>query len=300
MKKAGRILSLVIVLILVVSCFSFACALTLDHTYPNEGDDGAAIENFGIKLYFNDATFTSEVLKDENNHCFTLSDENGHKLPITVLYSPKEQGVVMVLFDSAKENKDKDGKQITIQGDTEYTLNISSDFKDNLGDELGFNKTIKIKTLNQKRNMAVNMGLMALLYAGIIIFSVRSAKKQNQKEFEKGNGGKHSQTVNPYKEAKRTGKSVAEIVEMDRQNKAKAQEKAAKKAARNKDNEDDEWEYLKPGHYLAGKPRTVASGGSTYVTGRKAAAEKRKAEEEAKRLQKAEWDKKKKGKGKKK
>lgn len=296
MKNKGRILSLVLALILIVSCFSFASALTLKDTYPQADTNGAAIENFGVKLYF-DSPLTEEKLGSVNDHCFKLVDEQGHNLPIIVLYSPKEEGVVMVLFDSAKENKDKDGKKIVIQGDTEYTLTISSDFINDNGDELGVNKVIKFKTLNQKRNMAVNMVLMAFLYAGIIIFSIRSAKKQASQEKQKQSNVK-SQSVNPYKEAKRTGKSVEEIVEQDRQNKAKAAEKAAKKNA--KDDDDDEWEYLEAGHYRVGSPRTVASGGSTYITGRKAAAEKRKAEEEAKRLQQAEWDKKKKGKGKKK
>ena len=297
MKRTGRILSLILAVIMIVSCFSFASALTLNDTYPKQDTTGAAIENFGIKLYF-DSELSADVLGKTNDHCFTLKDEAGHNLPILVLYSPKEVGVVMVLFDSAKKNLDKEGKQITIQGDTEYTLTISSSLRDNLGDDLGVDKVIKFKTLNQKKNMAVNMILMAVLYAGIIIFSIRSAKKQGEKEAQKGNAGK-AQTVNPYKEAKRTGKSVAEIVEQDQKNKAKAQEKAQKKALKDKADED-EWEYLQEGHYLAGKPRTVASAGSTYKTGRKALAEKRKAEEEARKLQQAEWDKKKKGKGKKK
>lgn len=298
MKRTGRILSLILALILIVSCFSFASALTLEDTYPEVDTTGAAIENFGVKLYFDEQSqFTEEKLGAINDHCFKLVDEEGHNLPIMVLYSPKEQGVVMVLFDSTKENLNADGKQIVIQGDTEYTLTISSDFVDDGGNELGVNKTLKFTTLNQKRNMAVNMILMAFLYAGIIIFSIRSAKKQANEQDKKQ--AQKSQSVNPYKEAKRTGKSVEEIVEKDKQNREKAAQKAAKKNRKN-DNDDDEWEYLKEGHYRVGAPRTVASAGSTYITGRKAAAEKAKAEAEAKRLQQAEWDKKKKGKGKKK
>lgn len=295
MKKAGRILSLILALILIVSCFSFASALTLKETYPEAGTTSAAIENFDIKLYF-DKPLTEEKLGNINDHCFKLVDENGYDLPIIVLYSPKEEGVVMVLFDSGKEVKDKEGKKIVIQGDTEYTLSISSDFVDDNGDELGVNKVLKYRTLNQKRNMAVNMILMAFLYAGIIIFSIRSAKKQATQQNQKQSGSKEK-TVNPYKEAKRTGKSVEEIVELDKQNKEKAAKKAEKKKSKE---EDDEWEYLEKGHYRVGAPRTVASAGSTYITGRKAAAEKRKAEEEERKLREAQWEKKKKGKGKKK
>lgn len=59
----------------------------------------------------------------------------------------------------------------------------------------------------------------------MIFFTSRSAKKAAEKEQEKK--GK-PETVNPYKEAKRTGKSVEEIVEKDQKRKAKQAEALAK------------------------------------------------------------------------
>ena len=83
--------------------------------------------------------------------------------------------------------------------------------------------------------------------------------------------------IKTYKEAKKTGKSVEEIVEKDQ----KRKEKLARKAEEDDDDDDDdEDDYIEEGHYRVKTRRTVASGGSSYITGRKAEAEAR-AEREA-------------------
>ena len=289
MKRISRIVAILAVIMVLVGSFGFAegteGGLTLQDTYPKDGATGAAIENFDIKLYF-DKEMTEEVLGDANDDCFKLVDEDGNVLPTLVLYSPKEEGVVMVLFDSNKENLDSDGKQITIKGDTEYTLTISGDLKDDEGNTLGADKTVKLTTINQTRNSMVSMLLMLVLYAGIIGFSLRNAKKTAEKQAKEAK-------FNPYKEAKRTGKSVEEVME-------KEQKRQARKAKSDDDEEDgDETEdepYLEEGHYRVKAVRTVASGGSSYITGRKAAAEERAARE----ARYAKNKKKVKGKGKKK
>ena len=104
--------------------------------------------------------------------------------------------------------------------------------------------------------------------------------------------------VNPYKEAKKTGKSVEEIVEKDQ----KRKEKLAKKAEEDDDDDDDDddEDYLEEGHYRVKTKRTVASGGSSYITGRKAEAEARAEREARYARNQAKQKKKVKGKGKKK
>ena len=275
MKRISRIVAIFAVILVLAGSFCFADGteggLTLQDTYPKEGTSGAAIENFDVKLYF-DKEMTSAVLGKSNDGCFKLVDADGNVLPTIILYSPKEEGVVMVLFDSNKENLNSEGKQITIQGDMEYTLTISGDLKDNAGDTLGADKVIKFTTINQKRNSLVSMLLMVVLYAGIIGFSMRNAKKNAQKE-----GANKEAKFNPYKEAKRTGKSVEEVMEKEQKRLARQ----AKKDDQDED-EDDEIEeepYLEEGHYRVKAVRTVASGGSSYITGRKAAAEERAARE---------------------
>ena len=135
MKRTGRILAIIAVVLMLATSFCFAegteGGLTLDDTYPKADSTGAAIENFDIKLYFNNE-MSEDILGDVNDDCFTLTDEDGNVLPTIILYSPKETGVVMVLFDPNKENLDADGKQITISVDSwgEWPADLSGKLYD--------------------------------------------------------------------------------------------------------------------------------------------------------------------------
>lgn len=298
MKKAGRILSLVIILVMMTTVFCFAAAaedaqqagtkgsLTLLDTYPKDGSKGASIDNMSVKLYF-DSKFTEKVLKKANDGAVQLIGPEGEKLPTRVLYNPKEEGVVLVIVDN-----DKDGKIITGKGNSEYTLKVSGSLRDDKGNTLGEDKTIKFTTLNQSANNIVNMVMMFVMFGAIMVISMRGAKKEAQKQ----QAAKKDEKVNPYKEAKRTGKSVEEIVEQDKKNKARQAEKAARKAAKENDDYDD---YIEDGVYRVKGPRPIAAGGGKYITGRKAMAEAKKAEAEARKAQQKQY-KTKKGKGKKK
>ena len=266
MKRIGRILSLTVILTVLATMFCFAApagdgTLVLNDTYPKDGATGTAVENMGVKLYF-DATFTQEKLKNANENAVTLLDEQGKKLPTQVLYSVQEPGVVLVLFDNTKQTDD-----IKINQNEEYTFKISKDFRDDNGNTLGKEETISFKTLNQSANMAINM----------MIMTARNAKKKGEQQNQK------EEKVNPYKEAKKTGKSVEEIVEKDQKEKAKRAAKAAKKAAAEEDDDD----YYDDGNYHVKGPRPIAAAGGRYITGRKAIAEEKKAEEERRKPQNA-------------
>ena len=279
MKRAGRILSLVIILVMMTTAFCLTAAaadvqqtgseggLKLEDTYPKDGSRGASIENMSVKLYFN-SEFTEEVLKKSNDGAIQFIGPEGEKLPTRVLYSTKEKGVVLVIVDN-----DKEGKIITGEGNSEYTLKISGSFKDDKGNTLGQDKTIKFTTLNQKVNTMVNMLLMFVMFGGIMVISMRGAKK----EAERQQNAAKNEKVNPYKEAKRTGKSVEEIVERDQRNKAKQAEKAAKKAAKEAEEAEDYDDYIEEGVYRVKGPRPIAAAGGKYITGRKAAAESKKS-----------------------
>ncbi len=288
MKKLGKILSLVVILVMMTATFAFADAaagagkLVLDSTYPKDGATGTAIENMGIKLYFNDATFTQSKLGDTNDNNVTLTDEEGNKLPTMVLYSTQESGVVLVLFDS---NADED---VTIQQNSNYTITVSGDFVDDNGNTLGKAQSVTFKTVNQNLNMLINTGMMFGMFGIIMVVSAKGAQKQASQNAQQKEG-----KVNPYKEAKKTGKSVEEIVEKDQREKAKRAEKAARKAAAQA--EEDEDEYYDDGNYHVKGPRPISAAGGKYITGRKAIAEAKKAEEEKRKA----WEEKaKKGKGK--
>ncbi len=303
MKKLGKILSLVVILTVVLSMSCFAAVadteatgdkasdgagkLVLTDTYPKDGATGTAIENMGVKLYF-DSTFTQSKLKDANDDAVKLYDPDGNVLPTQVLYSTQEPGVVLVLFDNTEA-----GDDVAIQQKTEYTFKLSADFTDDEGNTLGTDQSISFKTLNQNANMWINMGMMAVMFGGMMIMTAKSAKKQVEEERKK-----REEKVNPYKEAKKTGKSVEEIVEKDQKDKAKRAEKAAKRAAALGELDDDD-DYYDDGNYHVKAPRPISAAGGKYKTGRKAIYEAKLAEEEQKRIW-AEKAKKGKGKGKKK
>ena len=123
MKKAGRILSLVIILVMMATAFSFAApaedaqqtdtkgGLTLLKTYPEDGSKGASIENMSVKLYF-DSEFTESVLKKANDSAIQFIGPKGEKIPTRVLYNPKEKGVVLVIVDNDEDFDNSDIREI--------------------------------------------------------------------------------------------------------------------------------------------------------------------------------------------
>ncbi|MBE6031459.1 MAG: hypothetical protein E7225_07735 [Clostridiales bacterium] len=266
MKKAGRILSLVLLLVMLASTFAFAESLELEGTYPKDGYKSAAIDNFGIKLYFNQDVSAKEN-REFNDLCFSVKSADGEKVPLIVVYSEDEEGLVLVLADVTSED-------YNIKENTVYTLTIDEAFTASNGETLGKDTKIELTTLNQSRTSMVNTVLMMVMFGSIMIFSRRQTeKKEEVKEIE--------ETVNPYKVAKATGKSVTQVVEEDKKNKAKQAAKQAKKEAKENKylekyavEEFVEEELKDPYHQKVKGPRPISAGGSTYITGRKAAYEK--------------------------
>ena len=280
MKRAGRILSLVIVTIMLCTavCFADSAAagsFNLVEAYPKDGATGTAMENVGVKLYF-DTEFSEKVLKNKNDKAFQLVDPEGKSLPLMVLYVPKEdvkeegvKGIILVLLDNTGDHSD-----VKVESNTEYTLKISKELVADNGSTLGTDQSVTFRTMNQQANTLINILMMVVMYGGIMFFTMRSMKKTAKEEAERAKEEK----VNPYKEAKRTGKSVEEIVEKDQRDKAKRAAKRAKMAEGAEDDDDYEEDN---GNYRVKAPRPISAAGAKYKTGRKALAEAKKAEEEA-------------------
>ena len=153
-------------------------------------------------------------------------------------------------------------------------MTIDPGFKAVSGDTLTEQDKVSFTTLNQSRAMTINMVMMAVMMAGMIFFSSRSMKKQMEKE--KAAKGKHD-TVNPYKEAKRTGKSVEEIVEKDKKVKEKEAAAAAKKAAKNEKEKQESGAEKKasdPNRKRVAGPRPISAGGGKYKAPEKKTPEK--------------------------
>lgn len=279
MKRAGKILSLVTLIIVFSTSLCFAGELTMKESYPKDGATGASIENLGVKMYFG-SSMTAEKVGKLNENAFTLIGPDGKNLPTRVLYPEKEEGVVLVLLDTTVD-KDGDGKAdyTSAQSNSEYKLTISGDLTDDKGNTLGKDQTISFTTINQQINMFINMGMMFVMFGGMMFLSAKQAKKAA----EETGGRQREEAFNPYKEAKRTGKSVAEVIEKHEKEVARQERKAARQAK----DEDDEEEWIDINTYRVARKRPISEGGGKYITGRKAIAEAKAAEEAARKAQKA-------------
>ncbi len=275
MKRIGSILCLAALIVTMTASVCFGAQSLKVESYPENGQKNTSIENMGVKLTFNSEVGDKKSMK-KNADCFSITDDKGKKIPIRVFYDPKDSTKMMVLADAVAIANDKD---LRIKDNTEYTLHISGDFVDNEGNELGKDTDITFRTLNQSQNTKVYMVMMVIMMGGMFFFTSRQAKKQMEKQQEES--GVKEEPFNPYKEAKRTGKSLEEVIAAHEKEVAKREAKAARKAKRNAASDDDDYEYEEDnGNYKVKGPRPISAGGSSYITGRKALAEARIAEEE--------------------
>ena len=271
MKRAGIILSLSILMILMSFSFCFASGLELLKSYPADGSDDSRPENFAVKLFFNEDVSAKEVQK-QNEAAFKFTTAKGKAMPIRVLYDEKKPKEMLVLVEE------------TLESDTSYRLHISSDLQLANGDTLGEDKTINLKIRNLGTDNTVNMALMGVMMIGMIVFTSLSTKRQLKKQ-EEEETAKGEVKVNPYKVAKETGKSVEAVVAKTAKEKEKARAQAEKKNRNKGDRQDKasskEEDRISENRRVTG-PRPIAAAGSTYITGRKAKAEKEREKAEAK------------------
>lgn len=235
MKRIGALVCLMIMMVSVLAPAAFATedanaqktGFAIEQSIPHDKDEGVSVENLSVKIYFNkDVMPANDKIEQKNAKQFKLTDKNGKNVPIKVYYSDKEEGLLMVV--SNVRSKEARKANSVIQGDMKYTLTINEGLQAADGSKLGTVEKITFKTLDQQKSTKVYMILMAVMMVGMVVFTSKSAKKEAEKQTKES--GK-SQTVNPYKEAKKTGKSVEEIVAKDKQRKAKEAEALAKKKA---------------------------------------------------------------------
>lgn len=264
MKRAGVILSLTIMMILMSFSFCFASGLELLDSYPKDGSNDARPENFLVKLYFNEV-MSSDKVQQENENAFRFTDSKGKELKTRILYDEKRPKEIWVLVEQ------------TLKSDASYKLQVSGDLTDANGATLGQDKTIELKMRNINTDNNVNMGLMGVMMVGMIFYSSISAKRQVKKQ-EEEEALKTDAKVNPYKVAKETGKSVEDVVAKTAKEREKAKAKAEKKGnykVKSRDTAAPEDDVEKDTKRVTG-PKPIAAAGSTYKTGRKEKAEKEK------------------------
>lgn len=223
MKRGTLIAVLAAVMIMASQAFCWAAdGLTLVSSYPEDGQTNTSMENLGVKLTFSNP-INSDEAKAADESLFKITDEDGEDVPIKVLFSESDDGLVLVSGDV--------NAGFTAKNNAEYTLTIDGGLVDNEGNTLGKTETITFRTYNQKVNNWVNMGMMFIMFGGIMFLTIR----QNNKKEEEEKQDEPKEVFNPYKEAKRTGKSVEEV----KAEQAKKEEKEARKKARRNKKEEE-------------------------------------------------------------
>lgn len=268
MKRIGALVCLIIMMTSILAPASFAAndansqksQFKIVSSTPHDGDQGVAVENLSVKIYFSKEVMPdNDKVRKANAKEFKLTDKKGKKIPVKVYYSEKERedGLLMVVSDITNSD-------IAIKSNASYTLTIGKNLQATDGSKLGTTQTIKFRTLDRDKSTKIYTIMMVVMIVGMIFFTSRSAKKAMQKENqEKGK----SETVNPYKEAKRTGKSVEEIVKKDAQRKAKEAEALAKKKAKDDEIlaalEEEDDEPVSENKRVSGR-RPISAAGSEY------------------------------------
>ncbi|MDR2132818.1 MAG: hypothetical protein LBP30_05665, partial [Clostridiales Family XIII bacterium] len=177
-------------------------------------------------------------------------------------------------------------EKLGLGSDREYRFEISPELQAADGSMLETQKVITFRTRNTSMDMTVNMVLMGVMFVCMLVFSTLAMRRQ----MKKSSASDEKQKVNPYKVAKETGKSVTEIVAKEEQKRRRAAKKIRTGASSaDKGGADAEAETEKAPEADERRvkrvkaPRPIAAAGSSYKTGRKAAAEKKAREEAARR-----------------
>ncbi|MDR1571535.1 MAG: hypothetical protein LBS32_03320 [Clostridiales Family XIII bacterium] len=247
-------------------------SLKLLSNYPEEGANSSPPFNLGIKLFF-DGDVADESVREANEACFRMVGEDGAEVPLKPLYTEADPTYILVVAEP------KDAKE-GLGSDKEYRFTISGALQSADGLTLGEDETITFRTRNTSTDMTLSMVMMGIMVAGMLVFTTLSVRRQARKAAENDAKAK----VNPYKVAKETGKSVEAIVEKEDRRKQRLAEQK-KKQASGKGGAAAEAPAPEPGPRTkrVKRPRPISAAGSSYVSGRKAAAEKRAREEAARR-----------------
>ena len=278
-KRIVAILCMLVVVFTISAPCASAAGLGITKTSPAQSDKGVPLENMSVKIFFDQDVYNKDNFAN-NKKAFKLVDEKGKEIPSRVLFNSKYKDVALVLA----EKEDAKGNPVVIEPVTKYTLYIDDSFVAANGETLDKSEKVTFQTLNPSTTMKISMGMMVVMMVAMVFASSKAMKKQQENE-AKENNVKKEEKFNPYKAAKETGLSVEEVIAAEKKRKEKEAAKEERKEERkakihkyhHEDEDDDVEEYMAPGHYKVKKVRTVKEGGSAYITGKKAEAEKKAA-----------------------
>lgn len=270
MKKISAVACLAMMLVMMMSGFAFADDFHITSTYPVDGAKNTTKENMCVKVYFNTAVGNAKSKKINANKFSIRDKKTNRKYPTLIYYNKKNPKYVLFLVDTTKVPTK--GKK-AIKDNTEYVLEIDEDFVNNEGQTLGNdkNRIVNFRTLNQQRNTSIYMIMMFLMFGGMFLFAGLQSKKEKEKDQKA-----ESEVFNPYREAKKTGKTVAEVLEEHNKEEEKRKERQRRK--QEKEEEVDKLvKEMDERRYPVKRPRPIREAGSTYKTGRHAEYEEEQA-----------------------
>ena len=257
MKRASAliVLSLLLTMLLAVPVMA-ASSLKVEQTSPRDKATGQSVDNMGVKVYFNKDVYSkSKTVRKANADRCQLYDNKGRKISTKVAFSSDEKRVMLVVANTTGKHKAK------IKSQTKYTLRIKSGFASADGSTMSA-YSMSFTTLNQRSSMYISFGMMGVMVVGMVFFTMREQKRQAKREREAREG---YVPINPYKEAKRTGKSVEEIVAREQERKERIEEQLAKQRKKEQARAEKEAEKEAEKDYMrVSRPRPISEAGSTY------------------------------------
>lgn len=273
MKRLGSVLCLSLLTVLIATTFSFASGLTLVKSFPEEGNNSLTPANVAIKLVFSEK-ISDPVSISANSGRFAIVDSEGNPIGFEPLYNeikyPNE--VWLQISETLTQN-------------TSYKVTISEGMQGSTGNVLDKSITLNFSTRNTEADSKGYMMLMMVMIGGMVAFSIFDTKRKIKKETAKK---EEDLKVNPYKEAKRTGKSVEQVVARTDKEKAQAERRKAKVTKRQSDNSGKEDRASDPGVKRVKKARPISEKGYAtpkgFIEGR-IAREEEKAQSKAKKPQ---------------
>lgn len=244
MRKAGGIATILLLVLVLSTSLSFAAGLSLVSSFPEEGNDNLQPANVAVKLVFSE-NMTGDAAIAANDGRFTITDQDGKAIKFDPLYN-------------AEKYPNEIWLQITetLVDNTEYTVKIDGGLESTAGNTLDGPITLHFSTRDTAADNNGYMILMVVMVVGMVFFTAWDTRRQVKKQQDAKDDGK----VNPYKEARKTGKSVEEIVAKTEKEKSKAERRQARESGNDSGAKEDDGAKDSDGYKVKAK-RSIASAG---------------------------------------
>lgn len=257
MKKLGSMLCLAFLTMLISANVAFGAGLEFERSFPEEGMNNLNPQNVAIKLVFSEK-ISDPVSIAANAGKFSIVDAEGKAVKFEPLYNESKYANEVWLQISE-----------TLTQNTGYKVIVFEGVQSSSGNTLDRQIEVNFATRNTEADSKGYMVLMVIMVVGMMVFTVFDTKRKLKKE----SGAKQEdQKVNPYKEAKRTGKTVEQVVAKTEKEKAQAEKKQARVAKRQLANEGEEKKPKRPGVKAVKQAKPISEKGyktpQSYIDGR--------------------------------